>query len=41
MLQVAEEVSKVQGVQKILLADNEAFQGLLAGQSAVFFDITL
>lgn len=30
--QVAEEVSKIPGVSKVLLADNEAFKGFLPGK---------
>ena len=35
LFQVAEEVAKVNGVTKVLLADNDAFKGFLPGQ----FDI--
>ena len=32
-IQVAEQVSKVSGVKKVLLADNEAFKGFLPGKA--------
>ena len=38
--QVAEEVAKVSGVTKVLLADNEAFKGFLPGNLDILF-ITL
>ena len=35
--QVAEEVAKVSGVTKVLLADNEAFKGFLPGKLDILF----
>lgn len=32
-MQVAEEVSKITGVSKVLLADSEAFKGFLPGNN--------
>ena len=35
--QVADQVSKVEGVKKVLLAENDVFKGLLPGKLALFF----
>ncbi len=37
VIQVAEEVAKVSGIKKILLADNAAYNGFLPGISILFY----
>ena len=39
--QVAEQVGKVEGVSKVLLAENDVFKGLLPGELMIFIAFAL